>query len=187
MAKKKGIAIVEFGLILPILFTLILGGTEMSRFISSKKKLHSIGRDVAIEVFKRCQGLSAGSLTQTCVSNQTDQFYARVSAQLPLKHFMQVQIFRASFPFSSTDPCPLDVSYVRQSATAITPTPTTRVSSPAGSPVALLCAGGSSGLFDPSHEAIVSVELHYEYQPLIRFMAQIFGFTTGNVYVATVV
>jgi hypothetical protein len=182
--RKKGAVFVELAISLPILLVLTLAGFEYSRFIGTKNRLTTICRDISVEVFKRCQGESSTSLTQTCLQTQTDEFYGAISARLPKTHHIIVKLFRASNPYSSTSPCPQDASHFRQSS----PAPAnliSRVSTNAGSVLADLCSG--SGSFDPSHEVIVAVELNYNYEPVIDFLGYLLGFTLGSAYVGSVV
>lgn len=181
---KLGVALIELCLVLPLLIVLIFSGIEFYRYIATKNRLILNSRDINIEVFKKCQNLPAGSATYNCIQAEVDSFYAQLSAHLPGEHVVVTQVFRAASPFNSTTPCPIDSSYTRKSSPSL-PQPATRINTAAGSSLALLCAG--NGVFDPSQEIIVSTEIHYKYEPIIGFIASLYGLNAGSKYVVAVI
>ena len=72
-AARQGIAAVEFALILPVLITLYVGMTELSRALSNSRKIAQLGRTLADLV-------SRGGATLT--QSNMDDIYAASSAVL---------------------------------------------------------------------------------------------------------
>jgi hypothetical protein len=61
-AEERGIAAVEFALVMPILFTLLLGGTEMARFILVHIKTEKMAYSVA-DVISQFESVTSGDVT----------------------------------------------------------------------------------------------------------------------------
>ncbi len=183
--RKAGAVMIEFGLVLPLLILVILGTLEATHYVAIKNRVISVSRDVAIEVFKRCETKGSGAATQSCLDTEADTYYTKISDTLAFPHHIQVQLFRASNPFNSTAPCPLDAAHSMQSTAPLSAPLVSKVSVAPGSPLAVLCA--ANGVLDAAQESMVVVETNYKYLPMISFFANLLGYTAGNAYVASVV
>jgi len=181
---QRGVAFVELAVVLPVLLVIILAALEYSLFVLQRHRLQVFARDVALDIYKRCEERALGALTQQCLQTESDPFYQQMSARFPSRHRVLLQVFRASTPYNAAAPCPLDTTYERLGSPLGLPAPSRVVTGPSTT-VGSLCSG--AGMASLAHNTIMSVEIMYRHDPTIVAMARLFGFENEVQYVTAVV
>jgi hypothetical protein len=180
----RGGAFVELALVLPVLLTIFLAALEFSIFVRQRNSVQLFVRDVALEVYKRCEGSAPGTPTQQCLQTESGPFYQQLSGRFPERHRMIIQVFRVSVPYSASNPCPLDASFQR-TGLPLGGSTSSRVLTGPGTTVGSLCSGG--GVTSNAHRTMMSVEVLYRYDPVVVAMARFFSFEDDVQYVAAVI